>query len=102
MTPTFLKGSDAMSTTININKIVRLDHTIHAYNRSGGTPDGDRQQPLPVMPADRVTLSKEAWENNREEKTRLNDKVSLLHNRTGPNDSTGASQGKGARIDLSV
>ncbi|MGD9367061.1 MAG: putative metalloprotease CJM1_0395 family protein [Desulfobacteraceae bacterium] len=55
-----------MSTTININEISRLDHTVHAYNRSGA-PDGDRQKPLPVMPTDRVTLSKEAWGNNREE-----------------------------------
>jgi hypothetical protein len=55
-----------MSITINTNKISRLDHTVHAYNRSG-TPDGDRQRPLPVMPTDRVTLSKEAWENNRQE-----------------------------------
>lgn len=90
-----------MRTTININETSRLVHTIHAYNRSG-MPDGDRQKPLPVMPTDRVTLSKEARENNRNEQPIQNDKASPLRIRSGPADSTGAPQSKGARIDLSI
>lgn len=57
-----------MRASINIYKISSLDHSKHAYNRSG-SPDGDRQKPPPVMPTDRVTLSKEAWENNREKQS---------------------------------
>lgn len=112
-----------MRTTININDIIRLDHIRHACNRSA-TPDGDRQKPLPVMPTDRVTLSKEAWENNREEQggagpiankqdlsaeakqvvndLRRRDAEVKAHEAAHMAAGGGVVQGKGIRIDLSV
>lgn len=60
-----------MRSALNINNISELSYSLPPRSRSGSPGQGN-QKPLPVMPADRVTLSKEALENSAQNEDRAN------------------------------